>query len=130
MNPIVVSRNESECVLIEGSINSVRISVKVKKADDLEDFLAKKFMRCRARHVLAPPPLPVFSVRCRFLSQRAESFVVLRRKPIAVRVCSHDVIDAAHALSFDALAGFRHLLFDHKFPHGIHVQEQSCGLCH
>ena len=45
MNPIVVSRNESECVLVEGSINSVRISVKVKKADDLEDFLAKKFMR-------------------------------------------------------------------------------------
>jgi hypothetical protein len=48
MNPVVVSRNESECVLIEGSINSVRISVKVKKADDLEDFLAKKFMRCVA----------------------------------------------------------------------------------
>jgi actin related protein 2/3 complex subunit 4 len=45
MNPVIVSRNESECVLIEGSINSVRISVKVKKADDLEDFLAKKFMR-------------------------------------------------------------------------------------
>jgi actin related protein 2/3 complex subunit 4 len=45
MNPVVVSRNESECVLIEGSINSVRISVRVKKADDLEEFLAKKFMR-------------------------------------------------------------------------------------
>ena len=92
MNPIVVSRNESECVLIEGSINSVRISVKVKKADDLEDFLAKKFMRCGARHVPVPH---VFSVYCRFLSQRAESFVVLRRKPIAVSVCSHDVMQQA-----------------------------------
>ena len=49
MNPVVISRNESECVLVEGSINSVRISVKVKKADDLEECLAKKFMRCAAR---------------------------------------------------------------------------------
>jgi hypothetical protein len=58
MNPIVVSRNESECVLVEGSINSVRISVKVKKADDLEDFLAKKFMRCAAPPSSRLRPLP------------------------------------------------------------------------
>ena len=57
MNPVVISRNESECVLVEGSINSVRISVKVKKADDLEEFLAKKFMRCA-------PPLAL-GLRCR-----------------------------------------------------------------
>ena len=123
MNPIVVSRNESECVLIEGSINSVRISVKVKKADDLEDFLAKKFMRCAVHHVFAPH---VFNLQCRFLSQRAESFVVLRRKPIAVCVPSHDVADV---FACDTLAGFRHFLFDHKFSHGVYVQEQSCGLC-
>lgn len=83
MNPVVVSRNESECVLVEGSVNSVRLSVKVKKADDLEDFLAKKFMRCA---VTAAAASVAFHLVRRFLSQRAESFVVLRRKPIAVRV--------------------------------------------
>jgi actin related protein 2/3 complex subunit 4 len=51
--------------LIEGSINSVRISVAVKQADDLEKILAKKFMR--------------------FLAQRAENFIILRRKAIKVR---------------------------------------------
>jgi len=62
LNPVVISRNENEKVLIEGSINSLRISVAVKQADDLEKILAKKFMR--------------------FLAQRAESFFILRRKPI------------------------------------------------
>eukprot|EP01122_Echinamoeba_exundans_P006264 TRINITY_DN1724_c6_g1_i1.p1 TRINITY_DN1724_c6_g1~~TRINITY_DN1724_c6_g1_i1.p1 ORF type:complete len:200 (-),score=55.46 TRINITY_DN1724_c6_g1_i1:129-641(-) len=62
LNPILIARNEKEKVLIEGSINSMRISVCVKQADELEEILAKKFMR--------------------FLAQRAESFVILRRKPI------------------------------------------------
>ncbi len=64
LNPIVIARNEKEKVLIEGSINSMRISVCVKQADELEEILAKKFMR--------------------FLAQRAESFVILRRKPVKV----------------------------------------------
>jgi hypothetical protein len=62
LNPVVIARNENERVLIEGSINSVRISVAVKQADDLEKILAKKFMR--------------------FLAQRAENFIILRRKAI------------------------------------------------
>jgi actin related protein 2/3 complex subunit 4 len=62
LNPVVIARNEKEKVLIEGSINSMRISVCVKQADELEEILAKKFMR--------------------FLAQRAESFVILRRKPV------------------------------------------------
>jgi actin related protein 2/3 complex subunit 4 len=62
LNPVIISRNENEKVLIEGSINSLRISVAVKQADDLEKILAKKFMR--------------------FLAQRAENFFILRRKPI------------------------------------------------
>mmetsp|Transcript_212 Transcript_212/g.288 ORF Transcript_212/g.288 Transcript_212/m.288 type:complete len:170 (-) Transcript_212:124-633(-) len=62
MNPVVVSRNKGEQVLIEGSVNSVRISIKVKQADEVEVILAKKFMR--------------------FLMQRAENFVILRRKPV------------------------------------------------
>ncbi|KAJ1567014.1 Actin- protein 2/3 complex subunit 4, partial [Cladochytrium tenue] len=60
--PVVISRNENEQVLVEASINSVRISIKIKQADDLERVLAHKFTR--------------------FLMMRAENFVILRRKPV------------------------------------------------
>eukprot|EP00123_Amoebidium_parasiticum_P003863 comp15182_c0_seq1/m.11903 comp15182_c0_seq1/g.11903 ORF comp15182_c0_seq1/g.11903 comp15182_c0_seq1/m.11903 type:complete len:169 (-) comp15182_c0_seq1:35-541(-) len=59
---MMISRNEKERVFIETSINSVRISVGVKQADDVEQILCKKFMG--------------------FLMQRADSFIILRRKPI------------------------------------------------
>ncbi|KAK0618026.1 hypothetical protein B0T17DRAFT_509587 [Bombardia bombarda] len=62
LNNLVVARNKDERVLIEPSINSVRVSIKVKQADEIEDILVHKFSR--------------------FLSQRAESFLILRRKPI------------------------------------------------
>mmetsp|Transcript_18244 Transcript_18244/g.44797 ORF Transcript_18244/g.44797 Transcript_18244/m.44797 type:complete len:170 (+) Transcript_18244:237-746(+) len=62
LNPVVISRNEEERVLIEPSINSVRMSIKVKQADELEKVLVAKFMR--------------------FLMMRAEQFVVLRRKAV------------------------------------------------
>ena len=54
------SENVWEQVMIEGSINSVRISIMVKQSDEIETLLCKKFMR--------------------FLMQRAENFVILRRK--------------------------------------------------
>nr|GLL43800.1 actin-related protein 2/3 complex subunit 4 [Ipomoea trifida] len=59
---VLICRNEAERCLIETSINSLRISLKVKQADELENILAKKFLR--------------------FLSMRAEAFQVLRRKPV------------------------------------------------
>ncbi|MBA0681389.1 hypothetical protein Goari_023197, partial [Gossypium aridum] len=59
---VLICRNEAEKCLIETSINSLRISLKVKQADELENILAKKFLR--------------------FLSMRAEAFQVLRRKPV------------------------------------------------
>ena len=62
--PVVISRNESEKVLIEGSINSLRLSIKIKQADDIERILCHKFTR--------------------FMMMRAENFVILRRKPIPV----------------------------------------------
>eukprot|EP00178_Gracilaria_changii_P004653 TRINITY_DN17568_c0_g1_i1.p1 TRINITY_DN17568_c0_g1~~TRINITY_DN17568_c0_g1_i1.p1 ORF type:complete len:169 (+),score=33.89 TRINITY_DN17568_c0_g1_i1:95-601(+) len=62
LNPVIVSRNAKEKVLIEGSVNSLRISISIKQADETEQILCKKFMR--------------------FLTQRAENFVILRRKPI------------------------------------------------
>ena len=63
--PLSISRNEGERVLIEGSINSVRMSIKIKQADEIEKILCHKFTR--------------------FMMVRAENFVVLRRKPIEVR---------------------------------------------
>ncbi|EJU03958.1 ARP23 complex subunit, partial [Dacryopinax primogenitus] len=62
LNPLVISRNENERVLIEPSINSIRLSIKIKQADDIERILCHKFTR--------------------FMTGRAESFVVLRRKPV------------------------------------------------
>lgn len=67
LNPLVVARNENERVLIEPSVNSVRISIKIKQADEIENILVHKFTR--------------------FLTQRAEAFFILRRKPIKVRRC-------------------------------------------
>lgn len=65
LSPLTVARNENERVLIEPSVNSVRISIKIKQADEIENILVHKFTR--------------------FLEQRAESFFILRRKPIKVR---------------------------------------------
>ncbi|KAH7948301.1 hypothetical protein HPB52_020354 [Rhipicephalus sanguineus] len=45
LTPVVISRNEKEKVLIEGSINSLRISIAIKQADDIEHILCHKFMR-------------------------------------------------------------------------------------
>lgn len=86
---MIISRNEKEKVLIEGSINSVRVSIAVKQvrgvwagdwqlslwrsltsllslqADEIEKILCHKFMR--------------------FMMMRAENFFILRRKPVEVR---------------------------------------------
>lgn len=62
LTPITISRSERESVLIEPSINSVRVSVRIKQADELERLLTGKFSR--------------------FLMQRAESFIILRRRPV------------------------------------------------
>lgn len=53
--------------MIEPSVNSVRVSIRIKQADEIEHVLVHKFTR--------------------FLTQRAESFFILRRKP--VKVCKH-----------------------------------------
>ena len=59
MQPVKVSRNENEMVLIEPSVNSVRMSICIKQADEIEEILTRKFTR--------------------FLMQRAEQFVILVR---------------------------------------------------
>ncbi|EFE31118.1 uncharacterized protein ARB_01986 [Trichophyton benhamiae CBS 112371] len=62
LNPLTVARNEKEKVLIEPSVNSVRVSIRIKQADEIEHILVHKFTR--------------------FLTQRAEAFFILRRKPV------------------------------------------------
>ena len=51
--------------------------------------------------------------------QRAESFVVLRRKPVKVRWNSL-FIDSV--LVADPFVGIRHLVLDHKFPLGDYAE--------
>lgn len=67
LTPLLISRNASESVLIEPSINSVRLSIRIKQADETERILCHKFTR--------------------FLAMRAEAFVVLRRVPVK----GHDI---------------------------------------
>lgn len=69
LNPVVISRNEKERVLIEASVNAVRISICIKQADDIERILVHKFTR--------------------FLMMRADNFVILRRKPVTNSDCAH-----------------------------------------
>ena len=59
LNPICICRNENEKCLIEPSVNSLRVSICIKQADEIEQILCHKFAR--------------------FLMQRAEQFVILRR---------------------------------------------------
>jgi len=63
-----------------------RVSNKIKQADELEMILCKKFMR--------------------FLAQRAENFVVLRRKPIE----GYDI--SFLITNFHAESMFKHKIVD------------------
>eukprot|EP00405_Crypthecodinium_cohnii_P017915 CAMPEP_0206462192 /NCGR_PEP_ID=MMETSP0324_2-20121206/25838_1 /ASSEMBLY_ACC=CAM_ASM_000836 /TAXON_ID=2866 /ORGANISM="Crypthecodinium cohnii, Strain Seligo" /LENGTH=201 /DNA_ID=CAMNT_0053934313 /DNA_START=95 /DNA_END=701 /DNA_ORIENTATION=- len=60
--PITIARTENERCFIERSINSVRVSIKVRQSDDIEKMLCRKFAR--------------------FFMQRADNFIILRRKAI------------------------------------------------
>eukprot|EP00941_MAST-03F_sp_MAST-3F-sp1_P001634 g1634.t1 len=62
LNPLKITRSKKEACLIEPSVNSVRVSIKIKQMDDLDSILCEKFSS--------------------FLMLRAEQFVVLRRKPV------------------------------------------------
>lgn len=92
LQPLTIARNENERVLIEPSINSVRISIKIKQADEIEHILVHKFTR--------------------FLTQRAESFFILRRKPIKVGFIAVDGLPLT-----DVVVGLRYFLLDNKLPY-------------
>ena len=62
MSPLIISKSEQEKCLIEASVNSVRVSISIKKNQEIEVLLT---------HMLE-----------RFLSLRADKFQVLRKKPV------------------------------------------------
>lgn len=62
LNPVTIARDANQQVLIEPSINSTRISIKIKQIDNLETVLVDRFTRA--------------------LMLRAEDFMILRRKPV------------------------------------------------
>ena len=66
LNPITICRTRHELCFIEPSINSVRVSFRMKQedADPIEEILCRKLLR--------------------FLMQRAEDYAVLRRVPVEV----------------------------------------------
>lgn len=77
---LVIANNEYEKTLIQASINSVRISVKVRQMDKTDTFLVGLFMK--------------------FLCQRAESLKVIRRKPIENYDLSF-LITFEHSMEFE-----------------------------
>ena len=64
MKPILICRTDRERCYIEPSINSLRVSIKIKPADEMDTVLCRNFSRV--------------------LMQRAESFTILRRNPVEV----------------------------------------------
>eukprot|EP00499_Haloplacidia_sp_CaronLabIsolate_P003490 CAMPEP_0196780152 /NCGR_PEP_ID=MMETSP1104-20130614/7241_1 /TAXON_ID=33652 /ORGANISM="Cafeteria sp., Strain Caron Lab Isolate" /LENGTH=196 /DNA_ID=CAMNT_0042150343 /DNA_START=21 /DNA_END=611 /DNA_ORIENTATION=- len=80
-NPVLICRNEKEKTLIEASVNSVRVSVCLKKSDELDHLFAHKFTA--------------------FLMQRAEQFIIMRRRPVPLGMLS----TAAGAMDSDVHVG-------------------------
>jgi actin related protein 2/3 complex subunit 4 len=64
LNSVIIARSSQEKIFIETSVNSIRVSVSLKKIDELDSILSDRFLR--------------------FLTQRAENFIILRRKPVQV----------------------------------------------
>eukprot|EP00954_Amorphochlora_amoebiformis_P009907 774989-Amorphochlora_amoeboformis.AAC.1 len=62
--PVVIAKNDNEAVKIEGSINALRVSIKIKQLDKMEGILVQRFSS--------------------FLEMRADDFVILRRKAMEV----------------------------------------------
>lgn len=139
LQPLVVSRNESERVLIEPSVNSIRLSIAIKQADEIEKILCHKWVSNWPVWAV----LDRFQRMCRqlryttnarrftrFMMMRAEGFVILRRKPLPVSSSrtprpSGGVVGNTTGLT---VSGLRHIILDNEFPRGIDAQAQACRL--
>ena len=81
MRPLLIAKSETEKCLIEASINSVRISITIKKAQEIEILLT---------HMLE-----------RFLSLRADKFQIMRKKP------AHEGYDFSFLITDEHLMKFK-----------------------
>lgn len=79
--PIIISKSEQEHCMIEASINSVRVSICIRKSSEVEALLT---------HMLE-----------RFMTLRADRFEILRKKPIS------DAFDFSFLISNDHLLKFK-----------------------
>eukprot|EP01064_Diplonema_japonicum_P004172 TRINITY_DN1272_c8_g1_i1.p1 TRINITY_DN1272_c8_g1~~TRINITY_DN1272_c8_g1_i1.p1 ORF type:complete len:195 (+),score=44.00 TRINITY_DN1272_c8_g1_i1:60-587(+) len=70
LNPVVIARDDEQ-VLIESSVNSVRLSIKIRKLDALDTQITKRFMD--------------------FLERRAEHYYIMRRKPVSHNGVQYDL---------------------------------------
>jgi actin related protein 2/3 complex subunit 4 len=81
LNPITICRSVQEKCYIEGSINSVRVSISIKKNQEIEILLS---------HMLE-----------RFLSLRADKFDIIRKK------AAHEGYDFSFLITDDHLTKYR-----------------------
>ena len=71
--PVIICKSDTECCLIESSVNSVRVSVKIRKGNEIEVLLSKLLER--------------------FMALRADRFEIFRKKP------AHDDYDFSFLVS-------------------------------
>ena len=62
LKKIIIARNAKEMCLIEGSINSVRVSVKFNQNDEIEKLICGRFTK--------------------FFAARADMFEIFRKEPV------------------------------------------------
>ncbi|CDW84733.1 actin-related protein 2 3 complex subunit 4 [Stylonychia lemnae] len=81
MKPLIISKSDQEKCLVEASINSVRVSIAIKKNQDIEVLLT---------HMLE-----------RFLALRADKFYIMRKKP------AHENYDFSFLITDEHLMKFK-----------------------
>jgi len=100
LEPVTVTRSESERCYIESSINSVRISLRFKfeDADRIEQIIGKTvrivsrwYISSSVQDQHSPRPMQLL----RFLMKRAEDFIIMRRVPIEVRQFNFQTISTS-----------------------------------
>ncbi|KAJ1065407.1 hypothetical protein K5549_014412 [Capra hircus] len=67
LQPITISRAEKEKILMEHSINSVRVSIAVKQADETETILCHRFM-----HLIMMKPVEGYNISFLFTNFHTE----------------------------------------------------------
>jgi len=133
LNKLVIARTATESCLIEPSINSVRVSIRIKQSDEIEDILCHKVSCSELDRVhLLPPPLPLLSVPPPHLISPpphnhlappsvyavfdAAQRTVLHHAAKSRRGVRHQLPDHAHTLGEDVEAQARRL--HRKLPRG------------